>query len=146
MKTVWVVEQGSYSDYRVVGVFSSEENAQIIADVLNDSKDGIYDKASIDEWALDPGVHNLRKGYHLYRVFMREDGTVERCERQETNSYTMKDGVRMWHRTRAPFYQGNPDAPDVVTATVWAKDDHHAIKITNEHRARLIATGEWEKE
>lgn len=34
-KTIWVVEQGEYSDYRVVGVFSSQESAQVVADKLN---------------------------------------------------------------------------------------------------------------
>jgi len=31
----WVVEQGEYSDYRVVGVFTSKANAQVVADAIN---------------------------------------------------------------------------------------------------------------
>lgn len=57
MKTVWVIEQGSYSDYRVVGVFSSEANAKFIADAINVAES--YDKATIAEWSLDPAVDEL---------------------------------------------------------------------------------------
>jgi len=40
MAPVWVVEEGEYSDYRVVGVFSSKENAQLIADAVNAPREG----------------------------------------------------------------------------------------------------------
>lgn len=33
--SVWVIEQGEYSDYRVVGVYSSRENAERIAEKIN---------------------------------------------------------------------------------------------------------------
>jgi hypothetical protein len=38
-KTVWVIEQGSYSDYRVVGVFTSRENAKRVADAIIGAED-----------------------------------------------------------------------------------------------------------
>jgi hypothetical protein len=30
-----------------------------------------------------------------------------------------------------------------MQAKVWAKDEAHAIKIANEHRAEFIARNEW---
>lgn len=140
-KTVWVVERGSYSDYRVVGVFSSREYAQQIADAINISGDG-YEKATIAEWPLDPAVHELRSGFVKYLVVMQEDGTVEKVKQRDIGSYEIAGAVAMWRRSRAPAYSGQ-NVKDVLEATVWAKDEAHAIKITNEHRTRMIASGEW---
>jgi hypothetical protein len=132
---VWVVEHGEYSDYRVVGVFSSEEKAQLIANAISGS--------IVNEWTMDPAVDELRQGFHPFIVDMRQDGTVERCDKWEITPYEIAGCVRIWHRTQAPAYRDNPDKPDVLHAEVWAKDAEHAIKITNEHRTRMIATGEW---
>lgn len=134
--SVWVVESGEYSDYRVVGVFSSKENAQQIADAIDDD-------ATVAEWSLNPAVHELRQGFTPYLVDMREDGTVERCELWGISGYELAGYVRMWRRTRAPAFCNQPDKPDVLQALIWAKDDQHAVKITNEHRTRMIASGEW---
>ena len=139
MASVWVVETGEYSDYRVVGVFSSKENAQQIADTLHAS----YDEATVSEWPLDPAVLELRQGFTRFLVDMRVDGTIERCDRSEPNAYNIAGSVSMWRRTQAPAYRGNPDKPDVLQVETWARDEQHAIKITNEHRIRFIASGEW---
>jgi hypothetical protein len=144
MTSIWVVEQGAYSDYRVVGVFSSHENAQHVADAIN--KASSYNEATVAEWPLDPAVHELRQGFTPFLVVMREDGTAERCERQDVSGYELAGSVEMWRRTQAPAYRGNPDKPDVLKALVWAKDGRHAVKIANEHRTRMIASGEWTAE
>lgn len=143
-RKVFVVEQGEYSDYRVVGVFSSMENAQLIADAINTSDDGyISGGATVAEWSLDPAVNELRQGFAPFVVTMREDGAVEKCARWAVCGYELTGYVRMWRRTKAPAYRGNPDAPDVLSALIWARDEKHAVKIANEHRTRMIATGEW---
>jgi hypothetical protein len=143
-KRVWVVEQGEYSDYRVVGVFSSQANAQQIADAINASRGSSY-SATVDEWPLDPAVEELSQGRHQYNVTMRKDGTVERCVRsEEVSGYDIAGSISMWRRTQASAYRNYKDVQDAMTATVWATDDTHAIKIVNEHRAQYIASGEWE--
>lgn len=138
--SVWVIEQGEYSDYRVVGVFSSETNARLVADAINTSE--TYDKATVDEWVLDPAVKDLAAGRHQWLVEMLRDGTVERCEKQEVSSYRIGGEVWIWPRSTAPANQGK-NIPDCLSATVWAKDEQHAIKVANEHRAQLIASGKW---
>lgn len=146
--TVWVVEQGEYSDYRVVGVFSSEANAQIVADAINgpDADKGWSSKATIAEWPLNPAVSELLQGYSQYLVLMHKDGTVERCTHNDTTGYSIRvQSVDIWRRTKAPAFIGK-GIPDVLTATVWAKDETHAIKIANEHRTQLIATGKWDSD
>ncbi len=134
-KTVWAVEHGEYSDYRVVGVFTSRANAKLVADKI--------DGASIDEWPLNPAVSELSKGYAQWYVLMLRDGTTERvgCE-DEVSPYDLAGNVTIWRRSQAPFYR-KTNTPDALQAKVWAKDAKHAIKIANEHRLRMIADNTW---
>jgi hypothetical protein len=138
MATIWVVEQGEYSDYRVVGVFSSKENAQQI-------RDAVGDDATVAEWTLDPGIEDMNAGRKPFRVFMLRDGTVEHV-REETVDRSFLggwDGPLVMKRGGTPFGAKEP-TPPCLNVTVWASDAEHATKITNEHRTRLIASGEWD--
>ena len=83
---VWAVEQGVYSDYRVVGVFSSRPNAKKVADVVNHGLTNGYNKATVVRWLLDPAVDELNKGYTPWFVLMHKDGTTERIEPRDTPS------------------------------------------------------------
>lgn len=134
-KTVWVIEKGSYSDYRVLGVFSSEENANIVADKMN--AEDVYEKATVSEWPLDPIVNELQQGRVLYKVYMLKDGTTESVNAEPGE---FDDSVCIWRRSTVYI---NKNIPDILVARVWAKDETHAIKIANEHRTRLIASKEW---
>lgn len=135
MTSVWVIEQGEYSDYRVVGVFSSQANAQVIAEAIGGD-------AVVSNWPIDPAVDALHKGLAQFSVNMLADGAVENCERQQVVGSDLIGTMWVWRRSSAPAYAGT-GTPDVLRATVWAKDEKHAIKITNEHRARLIVSGEF---
>jgi hypothetical protein len=57
--SVWVIEQGEYSDYRVVGVYSTKENAEMVCAKINAHRG--YDEASIAEWEMDAGVEAANK-------------------------------------------------------------------------------------
>ena len=140
---MWVVEQGSYSDYRVVGVFSAQEFAKEIADAINGPEgEEKYEAATVAEWVLDPAVRELRAGCRQFLVQMLSDGTVDRLAPQELSGYEIAGKADIWRRSTAPAYIGR-GIPDVLLATVWAKDEAHAVKIANEHRTRMIASGEW---
>lgn len=139
--TVWVIEQGEYSDYRVVGVFSSRENAEAVAALLGKEEYG--DKPTVAEWPLDPVVNELHQGLKPYRVVMAADGTAEKCEpKNEVSAYDIKSGVTIWERSTAPAYRGK-GVQDCIHGIVWAKDEQHAVKVMNEKRAQMIASGEW---
>lgn len=142
MASIWVVEQGSYSDYRVVGVFASEASATFIADTLN-AAEYAYDRATVAEWPLDPAVNELRQGLRQHRVLMLRSGDVERVEPNEMDGYQLNGDVRIWRRSTAPAYIGK-GIQDVLQCTVWATDSEHAVKIANEHRLRLLASNEWD--
>jgi hypothetical protein len=139
MKEVWVIEHGSYSDYRVVGVYSSRKNAQMVADQIN-AAESYGEKATVEKWHLDPGVDDLNAGRHPHVVTMAPDGTVEQARRLEWSGYEIGNGLDIWRRSKAPAYRGK-GIPDAVHGTVWATDEQHAVKIANEWRIQALATG-----
>jgi hypothetical protein len=55
MSKAYVVTQGAYSDYHIVGVFTTEENAKIYADRINAGQP--YSSADIEEYELDEAVN-----------------------------------------------------------------------------------------
>ncbi len=141
MRTVFVIKQGSYSDYHVVGVFSTKEKAQLVFDALKNGDD--YDKPEMVEWPIDPAVDELSAGLKPFYVQMNFDGSTERLEPRNLSSYELGMAVTIWERTKALAYAYAPDIRDILTATVFAKDEQHAVKIVNEHRTRLIAEGKF---
>jgi hypothetical protein len=134
----WVVEEGSYSDYRVVGVFSSAKNARKVAKAIN--KADRSDDATVAKWPVDPAVEELNAGLKRFVVLMLRDGTVEDCVEREVSSYNLATTYSIWERTKAPAYKGK-GVPDALQADVWAEDTKHAVKIANEARARMVAEG-----
>ena len=133
-KTIWVIEDGEYSDYRVVGVFTTKKNAELIC-----SKVG----GTIAEWPLDPAVMELSRGYKMFTGVMLYDGTTERMEEcGELSSYSIYPNTYIWQRSIAPIYKGQ-GLQDCISGTVFAKNQRHAIKIFNEKRAQFIASGEF---
>lgn len=137
--SVWVIKQWEYSNYRVVGVFSSKENAELVLAAMDNPK------ASIAKWPLDPAVKKLRSGWQLWDGRMLRDGTVEHMERFPLPRYgfgLVASKLEIWRRSTALAFRGE-DKPDCLFGTVWATDREHAVKIFNEQRTKLIALGKW---
>jgi hypothetical protein len=141
MDKVWIIEQGSYSDYRVVGIFSTEQKAQQVCDWIN-SRQTYGDKAEVTWRCLDPAIELLNSGLSQWRVQMLRDGSTERVEQQD-DTYDLEGSAHIWDRPRAPFYAGKGGVQAALVAKVWARDSDHAIKIANERRVQMIASGEW---
>lgn len=139
MAKVWIIEQGYYSDYSVLGIFSTEENARKVCDWINST--GPYDRAEVSERTLDPVVAYLNEGRRQWRVHMLRDGSTEYVEQQDS-TYELEGVSNLWDRLKAPAFRGK-NLPVVLTSTVWATDAGHAIKIVNERRIQMIASGEW---
>ena len=142
MKSIWVIEKGSYSDYRVVGVYSTKEGAELVCAKINGEES--YELAVVSEWPLDPGMEAINQGLSPFVVHMLRDGTTEKIWMDESDfEYTLNDRPTIWRRSNASAYQGK-NVPDCLVARVFAKDLQHAVKIANEYRTRMIASGEWE--
>ena len=138
MKKIWVIEQGEYSDYHVVGVFSKKEYAERIAMEIN--KGESWSPATVNEWVLDPGIKDLNAGRKLYRILMDASGETEKVEEVAISGYCLQGRLNIWERTSAPAYAGR-EINDAVNGEIWATSPQHAIKSANEFRAQAIAEG-----
>ena len=138
MMQVWIIEQGCYSDYRVVGIYSTQENAQRVCDLIN--KKEPYEEASVVFRKLDPCIEEMNEGLIQFYVMMDWSGDVESCKESSCIDPD-DDGLSCWGRTKVRW-QRNQKKNDCVRGGVWAKDTTHAIKIANEYRAQQIAHGE----
>jgi hypothetical protein len=115
---IYIVTQGEYSDYHIVGVFTDKEKAEELCDFGNE----------IDSWA-DTRIETYEsdtidvKGRELFFVRMQPDGKV--LEVAKAGSiYDIEDN-RVGQDMNGNFY----------TACL-ARDKKHAIKIMAERKLR----------
>lgn len=127
---VFVVTSGDYSDYGIEAMFTTRVRAQAYIDAIH-----LRDANDIEEWELDPLSQELESGLSPFRVFMAKDGTVRSAG---PATYDFDKGCKL----TCPFPR-NKDSVVELQCTCWAKDEQHAIKITNEKRAQIIAMNLW---
>jgi hypothetical protein len=117
----WIIEQGEYSDYRVVGIFSTKENAERILAFIRDPENE-WSEPLIREKVLDPGIDELNEGLRCFSVSFRyADNSVTV---NELKNFT-DDG---FHWKGGGVYN------------VWAHDAEHATKIAAEQHAQWLAS------
>lgn len=128
-KSVWMITSGEYSDYGVVGVFSTKELALEYKDAFNTSN--YFHELYIEEMILDPGNTSFHKmGRVVYRVMMDRDGNTQEIARDY--NYRLTDSEFSANIVDYKLY-----------VLCWATDEKHAAKIANEIRVQKIANGEW---
>lgn len=133
MNEVWILGAGEYSDYHVVGVFSSEENVlRHIAKYASEKEyyrwnDFSWDKYTVDDKPMAP------KHMYPYIVIMDMNGNTSHV----TNMPWPKDGGGTFNSISVTTREGSTDKR-IVAKNIWAKDENHAVKIVNEIRAKII--------
>ena len=72
MVRVYVLTEGSYSDYQIIGVFSTKDKAKEAQ-----LQHKVYGESDIEEYNLDAGIGFINKGYGVYSVYIMfyDDGT-----------------------------------------------------------------------
>lgn len=125
MAKVFMVTDGSYSDYRVLGIYSTKAKAEKAKVLFNADNE-------IDTIDLDV-VPKTPRGMLKWVVEMDRNGNVhvvyrENCERPTNPVFVYK------HFGSDVTY---------LRATLWAKDEEHAVKIVNEWRTRIVANNLW---
>jgi hypothetical protein len=129
MTTIYLVSDGNYSDYSVLGLYSTMEKAQY-ARTLYAAENGI-EKIELDDLPPHP-VGELAWG-----VMIASDGDVHRVSRiapyDDTYTGVRSHQVAAWRDRKAgrTFY-------------LWARDEAHAIKIATEKRREMLAMGTWQ--
>lgn len=127
VKMVYVVTDGSYSDYGIQAVFSTKEKAEAYA-----NKYGYR----IEEFPLDQNIDRYLRGETFYTVIMDRQGNVTS---QYDDSIVGEEETgfdRGWIQPEGKWIK-------ILTVSRWAKDINKVVKITNEIRAMKIANNEW---
>lgn len=142
MESVFAVSSGDYSDYRIVGVFSTEELAQKYVTL------GFAD--AVEEWVIDDpdAVANANKSVSLWHVRAMK---VPIWDYTQKGRQAVDTGKKEWHFSASanPYgYVGEKAITDekeyamsnfVYYGVVWAKSREHAEKIIQDEVHRLEA-------
>lgn len=115
MTSCWIIECGTYSDYRVIGIYTSKDNADRACAYFKTKDDGWHDDAQVVERPLDPCIKELGEGLVQYgiRITPRETSVREYIDLEPEDM----------HWNDGSFYH------------VWAIDGESAIKIAAERHA-----------
>ena len=120
MKSIYILTEGDYSDYHIIGVYSSEELAQ--------KAQFLYQYSQIEEYSLDI-IPEHPPGMKAWSVVVSDESGV--------NCYSMDphDHIPYEH-----YFKGG-DGNYTGLYHVWATDDDHACKIAQDqwyqHKAQL---------
>lgn len=117
---LFVVTDGDYSNYRVLGIYSTLEKAEE-AKLLYNSNNDIDLDYELDKLPDHP------PGLLRFDVYMMLNGDTSKVKQR-----SVEDEIHWDYR---PQYES-------ILFPVWAEDSNHAIKIANEKRTQLIANNE----
>ena len=128
MAKVYLVSSGSYSDYSVLGIYSTKELAERAAEVMAADND-------IEEMELDV-ILETPPGLLAWWLDMTEDGEIKQGPHRQ--------GPIQGYDTHWRMQFGYADIPPRAFFDVWARDADHAIKIACDKRKELMVTGQWQ--
>ena len=120
---IYLITDGEYSDYHIVGAYSTRENAEKMLG---------YVSGDIEGWTLDDGIDKICAGRKLTYVEIRRDGSIDK---------TMHDSGIDVGATLLLGYRSEP----ALRLKCWAKDFAHAVHIAGEARRVLLAENLWPK-
>jgi hypothetical protein len=124
---VWMVADGTYSDWHVEGLFSTEEKAQEYVKEICPSGD--VTEEPLDEF--DRHVALARRGYKGWAVRIKRDGDVDRVDQQYTMLAPSSNGHAIWIDN------------EVMHVKLIARSEEGAVKIAGEKRRQAVAEGWW---
>ena len=127
MTTVYVVTTGSYSDYKIRGVYSDRRKARIVAKAH---------EGRVEPFDLDGDYEAFRDGLVSWYVKF-EEGYEPRVYRDDTIDRARH--LEVYEGMDSFFRDGAFVHPTVLRVTVFARDEAHALKIAQDKRAEYLA-------
>jgi len=123
MRKVYIVTEGYYSDYHIIGVFSTLHEAKKFHDLSPEYR-------TIEPYDLDEFCAPF--GRYPFTVWMEQDGSVIDVQSSDHDKGSWEPGIDddAWH-----------DHHMVLCFRMFAYDKQHAIKIASEQRAMALAQG-----
>lgn len=138
MAKVFIVTHGDYSDYHIVGVFSTQEKAQ-------EAIDSGAARGDIEEHDLDPTTTKygiLEQGWRQWHLdFNKEGDIVSIYEQNKQSSYDELEGNNgqlYWSIKAHPMYQ-KYEPRFHIHIRLFAKDKDHAIKSAIDKRRMVLS-------
>lgn len=137
MGSIWLVSTGEYDDYRIAGVYDSEELARRFAATLDD------DDVEVEEWEVNRGADALMAGRVPFRVsggHHYEDGSLLLSAKAFADE--------PWNEAlEVEEYYSRLRSWTTYTVCVWAKTAKEAIEMAREKilaytaASRVVNTG-----
>lgn len=122
MPTVYVVTDGDYSDYHIVGIYSTRE--------LAERAQALFAADSVDEYPVDE-MPSAPPGLSAWSVTMNRHG--DSLDVHQIPISNIDGAAGDWE----PGHNG------WATTRCLAADQPHALKIANERRLMAIASNDW---
>ena len=123
---IYVITQGEYSDYHIVGVAIDEEKAKRIAEVNSDS----WDEATINEYDTDSFDEVIENG-RMYHVTKHDTGKIRASIMEKWQLTDLEeDEIGKVSRDRGTSWSGR--SYNDLHTYIRAKNVDHAIKIASE--------------
>lgn len=134
MKTIYVITHGDYSDYSIMGVFSTKEKAEEFVQDYNASPRLYNGEATIEEYYLD-WVETQEPNFC---ILMDVNGKLYEEATSREGWFASGPNDECYGDTKCGPYK-----PDYWMFRMKAKSFEHAVKIANERRTQLIAMEKW---
>lgn len=128
---IYGVSSGEYSDYRILAMFDCRDKAQ---KYINRWGSRDYDDMNIEEYELNPSIDEINSNLDFYSVSMNYEGVVNNIR---------NDGIPRESVSRVSYCRDHRTKNKFLLVDCFAKDEKHAIKITNEKRTLGIAMNKW---
>lgn len=128
-KKVYILTSGSYSDYHIVGVTDDKNLADNISEKwYTDIEE--YELIESETWPIikDKNRYSLAMDKEGDTVYIHNSDPVN-----DTNTSLILENVKSRGVEFTYLY-----------IECWATSEEHAVKIANEIRTQLIASGEWD--
>jgi hypothetical protein len=123
-RTIYLLTQGSYSDFHVVAAFSTRDLAQRALDA------GTGD--DIEDCYIDPDMSMPPEGTSHFTLEMDVEGNLTYEKLDDRFQFA---GAMALNPTNIEYYDGR----QAFHGSIWARDRESAIKAMNEVRVELIA-------
>ena len=132
MKKIFILSEGSYSDFHIVGAAEDKETAEL----LSEKWDCGYEEYKLNTREDAKYIQNKT----LYNVTVWENGN------SEVEKYCSQEGDARQEPVFC-FWDGMyVGIEPIVIINCWADSPEHAVKIANEKRIQMMADGTWNRE
>lgn len=131
MSTVYLIRRRDYEDFTVICVCESKDVAEgFIAKLtkMTSEEDALFDA---DDYEIDPWEITTADTLPLFEINMDQDGRLRNV------------GVYEWDQKPRAWIQGGVGITPYLYCVLSAQDRDTAVRLVDEMRRELIASGRW---